>query len=264
MELALGAPPRIPRLDRILIWSAVAAAWVLAIIIAVSGSQYVVDHDAVLGDRQLSWPVALVLFLVSWQVMTAAMMLPTTLPMMAMFLRVARNHSRPRRMFLVFNLGYFAVWTGFAVAALANDAVIHRLVDNVAFLAAHEYLIGGSLLILAGAFQFSSLKERCLDACRNPVAFFFSFYAPGGAAAWRLGLRHGLFCLGCCWALMLTMFAVGVGSMAWMTALAGVMVIEKTTRYGKRIAHPVGFVLMAWGTLIVLHLNWLPALLRNT
>ena len=263
MDLALGAPPRIPRPDRVLIWTAVIAAWLLTIVIVVNGSGYVVDHDAVLGDRQFSWPVALILFLASWQLMTAAMMLPTTLPMMAMFLRVARNHPRPRATFLVFNFGYFAVWTGFAVAALANDAVIHRLVDRVAFLAAHEYLIGGSLLIAAGLFQFSSLKERCLDSCRNPMAFFLSFYAPGGAAAWRLGLRHGLFCLGCCWALMLTMFAVGVGSMAWMTALAGVMLIEKTARYGKRLAHPVGFALIAWGSLIVLQLSWLPSFVQN-
>ena len=263
MELALGAPLRIPRPDRVLIWSVVAAAWVLTVTIAVTGSRYIVDHDAVLGDRQFSWAVALVLFLASWQLMTAAMMLPTTLPMMAIFLRVAHNHPRPRAMFVVFNLGYFAVWTAFAVVALANDAVIHWLVDRVAFLAEREYLIGGSLLIMAGLFQFSSLKERCLDACRNPMAYFLSYYAPGGAAAWRLGLRHGLFCLGCCWALMLTMFAVGVGSMAWMTALAGVMLIEKTARYGKRLAHPVGFALIAWGTLIVLHLNWLPALIQN-
>lgn len=238
-------------------------AWLLTITIATTGSRYIVDHDAVLGDRQFSWPVVLILFLASWQLMTAAMMLPTTLPMMGMFLRVARNHPRPRRMFLVFMLGYFAVWTGFAVVALANDAIVHGAVDRVAFLAEHEYLIGGSLLILAGAFQFSSLKERCLDSCRNPVAFFLSYYTPGGVSAWRLGVRHGLFCLGCCWALMLTMFAVGIGSMAWMTALAGVMLIEKTTRYGKRLAHPVGFALMAWGALIILHLSWLPSLLRN-
>jgi predicted metal-binding membrane protein len=263
MDLALSAPLRIQRPDRLLIWSVVGAAWVLTVLIAVSGSPYMVDHDGVLGERDFSRPVAMLLFLGSWQLMTAAMMLPTSLPMMAMFLRVARRHPRPRAMFLVFNLGYFAVWTGFSVVALAHDAVIHQVVDRVAMLAEHQYLIGGALLILAGAFQFSSLKERCLDSCRNPVAFFLSFYAPGSRGAWRTGLRHGLFCLGCCWALMLTMFAVGVGSLAWMTALTGVMLIEKTARFGKRLAHPVGFALIVWGVLVVLNLSWLPSLLRT-
>ena len=115
------------------------------------------------------------------------------------------------------------------------------------------------ILMVAGAFQFSSLKESCLDACRTPMQFLGRFYGRGLGAAWRLGVRHGLFCLGCCWALMLTMFAVGVGSLAWMVGLTGIMLIEKTTRHGKRLAPIIGAGLLLWGALNLLQPGWLPA-----
>jgi len=258
MAHALFLPPRLRRPDLAIIWGAVAAAWLLTLMLATSRSTYLVGHDGVLGERQFGWLATLLLFLASWQVMTAAMMLPSSLPMMVMFGRVSRNHPRPLLMFGVFLLGYFAVWTGFAVLALVNDAGVHWLVPRLPVLDERPWILGGAILVLAGAFQFSSLKERCLDACRDPVAMFLRGYAPGASAAWNLGLRHGLFCLGCCWALMLTMFAVGMGSLVWMTALAGVMVIEKTASYGGRVAKPIGYALMLWGLLVILNPGWIP------
>jgi predicted metal-binding membrane protein len=264
MSHALFLPPRLRRPDLAIIWGAVAAAWLLTLALIASGGRYLVGHDGVLGERQFSLLVTLLLFLVSWQLMTAAMMLPSSLPMMVMFARVSRNHPRPLPMFGVFMLGYFAVWTGFAVAALASDAGVHWLAARAPVLDEYPWLLGGSILVLAGAFQFSSLKERCLDACRDPLAFFLGGYVPGAPAAWRLGLRHGLFCLGCCWALMLTMFAVGIGSMVWMTALAGIMLIEKTSSYGARIARPIGIALVIWGLLVILDPGWIPDAIGGT
>jgi predicted metal-binding membrane protein len=253
------APPVTPRAQSGLMWSVVAAAWILTLLFAVIGrSDLLMDHDALLEDRALAWPLAIFIFLATWQLMTIAMMLPSSLPMMRLFRTVSRRQTRSRLAYGLFLLGYFAIWTSFAVVALIGDSGLHWLVARWTWLADRPWLIGGTILMLAGAFQFSALKERCLDACRDPLSFLWRFYRRGLRGAWMLGIRHGLFCLGCCWALMLTMFAVGIGSITWMVGLTGVMAIEKTSRHGKRLSPLVGVTLLLWGALVLLHPGWLP------
>ena len=262
MSLSPVSLPAMRRPDLLLVWGAVVAAWAITILLlATGGESAIVDHDDMLGNRRFGSGVTLALLLGTWQLMTAAMMLPSSLPMIAMFRRVARRDPHPWRRFWVFMLAYFAIWTAFAVVALLGDAGVHWLDDNVRAIGDRPWLIGGSILVLAGGFQFSSLKERCLDACRDPMAFLWQHYIAGSRSAWHLGIRHGLFCLGCCWALMLTMFAVGMGNLAWMVALTGVMVMEKATRYGNRLSSPVGLGLITWGGLIMLDPGWLPRFL---
>jgi predicted metal-binding membrane protein len=122
-------------------------------------------------------------------------------------------------------------------------------------------MIGGITLTLAGLFQFSGLKDRCLRECRNPAAFLLKHYRRGTGPAFDLGLRHGVFCLGCCWALMLVAFAAGVANLWWMAAFTAIMVFEKTGRGGDRGAVPIGVALMALGMLVIVHPAWLPAAL---
>jgi predicted metal-binding membrane protein len=244
-------------------WLAVAAAWLLTTILLVNGGFHTLAHGAVLEERTRSWLATIVLFLLVWQVMTAAMMLPSSLPMIGLFARVSRGQAQPRLALTAFLGAYFAVWTGFAVVALTADAGLHKLVERWSWLDAHNYVITGSIFVIAGAFQFSSLKERCLDACRTPVGFLFAHYKRGTKAAWDLGIRHGLFCLGCCWALMLIMFAVGVGSIVGMAALTSIMVIEKTNRHGRRLATIVGIALLIWGGLVLMQPNWLPSTIAS-
>lgn len=246
-----------------LIWVTVAAAWTLALLLPRLGQGELVAHHAVLDGTRLPSAATLLLFLLAWQVMTGAMMLPSSLPMLQLFARVSQGQAQPRLAMAAFLAAYFAVWTGFALLALAGDAVLHRLVGAWGWLGDRPWLIAGAVLVIAGAFQFSPLKERCLESCRHPAQFLWRFYARGGGAAWRLGLRHGLFCLGCCWALMLTMFAVGVGSLTWMAGLTGVMLIEKTARRGRRLVPLVGGALLLWGVLILLQPSWLPAALSG-
>src|SRR5439155_8460615 len=112
------------------------------------------------------------------------------------------------------------------------------------WLVARPGLVLGTMLVLAGTFQFSPLKVTCLTACRDPLGFIWRHYRRGVGAGWRVGYRHGMFCLGCCWALMLVMFGIGVGSLAWMAALAGVMVMEKTVPGGQRLSPIIGVVLV--------------------
>ncbi|HEU4781715.1 MAG TPA: DUF2182 domain-containing protein, partial [Ktedonobacterales bacterium] len=136
---------------------------------------------------------------------------------------------------------------------------IHRAVDSWPWLAEHYYLIGAATFTIAGVFQFTALKEGCLAACRSPRSFFICYYRAGVASAWRLGLRHGLFCLGSCWALMLVMFGVGIGSLAWMAALAGVMTIEKAVPGGRWIGPLVGIAMLALAALWLAQPAWLVA-----
>ncbi len=118
------------------------------------------------------------------------------------------------------------------------------MVERWAWLAAHHGLVLAGALALAGAVQFTALKQRCLTICRDPRAMLFGHYRRGAQAAWALGLRHGLSYLGCCWVIMLVMFATGVGNLWWMAGLTAVMVAEKTTRWGPQIVGPVGVVLL--------------------
>lgn len=240
------------------VWMVVAAAWGIAVLSAATGYDRLLRHDAIIHAEGGPGPLAILLFLVSWQVMTGAMMMPSSRPMVGLFARASRAQARPWLVLIAFLAAYFAVWTGFAFVALVGDAGLHHLVERWSWLDERPWMIEGTVLVLAGAFQFSPLKERCLDACRNPVAFLWHHYRRGPRAAWVLGLRHGLFCLGCCWALMLTMFAVGVGSLVWMSALTGLMLIEKTARWGRRLVPLVGVALLGWGAIVLLQPGWLP------
>jgi predicted metal-binding membrane protein len=245
-------------LDTALAVAVIVVAWAIALVAAVLHGTIPVHHHAILGGHGMPGLGAVLLFLVAWQVMTAGMMLPSSLPLLHLFVRASRGQDHPSLARAAFVVGYFAVWTWFALMALAGDAVLHWLAEQIAPLRERPWLIGGGVLLLAGAFQFSALKERCLRECRSPFSFLQRHYRRGLAPAWDLGVRHGLFCLGCCWALMLTMFAVGVGNLAWMAGLTGVMVIEKTMPWGRRLAPLAGIVLTFWGVLVIANPWWLP------
>jgi predicted metal-binding membrane protein len=202
------------------------------------------------GLARSAWPSPLQIgtFLTIWLVMIGAMMLPTVVPVVRMFAVVTARAPGPTVARLAFLAGYLAVWTAFAVLALLADEAVRVLVAGWVWLAERPDLLLGTTLVLAGAFQFSPLKNACLTACRNPVAFLWQHYRRGAAGGWRLGLRHGVSCLGCCWALMLVMLATGIGSLVWMVGLTAVMVVEKTARRGALLVVPVGVVLLVAGT----------------
>ena len=223
---------------------AIAAAWAVAVAAEVTGTAGALHHDALIeGGPPLG--AALLVFLVAWQAMVAAMMLPSSLPLIRLFDVVSRKQERPARARAAFLGGYAVVWTGFGALAFLGDAAVHHGVEAVPAVAERPWLVAGSVLALAGAFQFSDLKEQCLAKCRAPGPYLLARYRRGAAAGFRLGFGHGLFCLGCCWALMLVMFAAGVAVLWWMAALTAVMVYEKTGRYGPRLTPVVGFGLLA-------------------
>jgi predicted metal-binding membrane protein len=236
---------------------AIAAAWGLAVTAELSGTAETLHHDALIEGGS---PWAVLVFLLAWQAMVAAMMLPSALPLIRLFEAVSRNQERPWRARSAFLGGYAAVWTAFGALALLGDSVVHHTVDAFPWLSERPWLVAGGVLALAGAFQFSDLKDQCLSKCRQPGPYLFAHYRRGAEAGFRLGFGHGLFCLGCCWALMLVMFAAGVAVLWWMAALTAVMVYEKTGRHGRALTPVVGIVLLGLAAVVFAYPPWLPAL----
>ena len=249
--------------DLAIVWGIVLVAWMLTILAAATGQEHWLHQDALIEHNSLSLLLKLLLFLSAWQVMTAAMMLPSTLPMVRLFAKVSREQAHPWLVLLTVLGAYAAVWTGFALIAFVGDIGLHQLVHHWPWLHHRPWIIAGLTLLLAGGFQFSSLKEQCLNACRHPLSFLTHHYQRGLPAAWNLGIRHGLYCLGCCWALMLVMFAVGTGHFTWMILLTVVMTLERTWKQGRELVPFVGVAFVVWGVLVLLNPSWLPNLLGS-
>ncbi len=198
------------------------------------------------------WLLPGLLYVGGWLLMTAAMMLPTVLPLLRLFDRLIA--ARPDRSLLIALLvaGYLLAWAAFGVAAHLLDAALHAAVRHVDWLLQNGWVPGAAVLAVAGLFQFSRLKYRCLDKCRTPFSFIAQHWrgpAPR-RAAFRLGLHHGAFCVGCCWAIMLLMFVVGTGSVGWMLVLGAIMAVEKNTRWGAQLSRPLGGALLAWAVAV--------------
>jgi predicted metal-binding membrane protein len=231
--------------------AAVAAAWAVALAAELGGAADALHHDALLeGGPGLG--AALLLFLLAWQVMIAAMMVPSSLPLVRMYAVASAGAPERGRALAAFLGAYALVWSGFGLVAFLGDAGVHALVESSAWLTAHGWAIAPSVLLLAGAFQFTSLKDACLRACRHPASFLRRHYRRGVGGGFWLGARHAAFCVGCCWALMLVMFAVGTASLIWMAALTALMVHEKTRPSGANTVPLTGAVLLAAGSTLML------------
>lgn len=181
-----------------------------------------------------------------WAVMMAAMMLPSALPMIIAFTRLAARGGEPARA-AVFVAAYLLVWTVFSAVATALQWVLQAVDWVDPMIVSTSPLLSGTLLVIAGVYQFTPLKKVCLMSCRTPVGFLLGAWRPGSAGAFRMGLRHGLFCAGCCWAVMALLFVGGVMNLPWIAALSIVVAIEKLAPGGERIAMVLGVVLIAAG-----------------
>jgi predicted metal-binding membrane protein len=189
-----------------------------------------------------------------WGAMTLAMMLPSASPMILTYAEIAdtaaRKHERIVSPF-VLAAGYMVVWLGFAAAATLAQFAFTRAALLDSGMQSASGLFSGAIFIGAGVYQFSALKHACLTQCQSPFPFFFTNWATTPRGVFRLGVRQGLFCLGCCWAMMLVMFALGVMNVIWMAALGVLMTFEKIGT-GRRFTHFVGAALIAIGVAFVL------------
>ncbi len=191
--------------------------------------------------------------LVMWCVMMAAMMLPATLPMVFAYLGLTRRRSPSAALALtlVFVSGYLLVWAGYSLAAALGQWSLQR----VALVAPGGWstspYLSALLLLVAGAFQFSRLKYACLDKCRSPLGFFAYEWRPGPSGALIMGLRHGLYCVACCWAYMALVFVLGAMNAWWMLALTLFVAVEKIGPAPQWTGRIAGAAAIAWAVVLI-------------
>ncbi len=209
------------------------------------------DMSMSMNGMEASWtfPDA-TLVLVMWTGMMAAMMLPGTVPMISAFATINARRRERDAAFVptsTFVLGYLLVWTGFSVIATGLQYVLQRAELLTTMMQSSSYWLSAALFLSAGAYQFSALKDRCLALCRSPDGFVLSEWRDGAAGAVAMGIRHGLFCAGCCIPLMLLLFAVAVMDLRWVTLLTAIITGEKLLPASRILKVGIGLAMIAIG-----------------
>jgi predicted metal-binding membrane protein len=202
-------------------------------------------------DSAAGQAAALALFLVGWTLMMVAMMLPSASRLLAAFAQLTRQRTARAWLLALVVVGFLGAWLVVGYVFRAVDTGVHAVVDAIEPLQRRPHLLGAAALFVAGAYQFSSVKYSCLRACRAPPSFLYRYWHGERPAreALNIGVAYGRSCIGCCWALMLVMFALGSASVAWMLGVGLVMSIEKGTAVGRHTTIPLGVVLIgaaAW------------------
>ena len=191
-----------------------------------------------------------VLMFVMWWTMMMAMMLPSAAPAILAFGALSRKFAEkgaPVAPLSVFVAGYAAIWTGFAAAAVTLQLLLSQTIALSMMMAVTSAVVGGGLLVAAGFYQMSPLKFACLRKCQMPMMFFARNWQRGYLGAFRMGLSHGLYCLGCCWVLMGLLFYGGVMELRWIVGLALYVAAEKLIPVGNRLSQFTGLLLIGWG-----------------
>ena len=187
-----------------------------------------------------------------WAVMMGAMMLPSAIPMMSIHRRIAAKRDpethNASRWFLI---AYLLTWSVFSVAAAGLQWSFQRADILSHMLRIHGAFVGGGILIAAGIFQLTPIKAACLYKCRTPMGFLLTDWHPGRVGAFQMGLKHGQYCIGCCWALMMVLFVGGVMSLTTIAVLSGIVAIEKLAPRGEQISKIGGGLLIVWGLWLI-------------
>jgi predicted metal-binding membrane protein len=212
------------------------------------------ERHAAMGmvmPRMEPWSGLEMLFLfVMWAVMMVAMMTPSATPMILMFSAMNRRrveHQGPVVRTGLFVVGYLIAWVAYSAVAAVAQWVLHGLaVLSPAMVSTSPYL-GGGLLVAAGIFQWTPLKRACLSRCRSPMGFLIAEWRDGRAGALIMGVRHGAYCVGCCWVLMALLFVAGVMNLLWVAAIAAFVLVEKIVPAGERVGQMAGVILTLAG-----------------
>jgi predicted metal-binding membrane protein len=214
-------------------------------------SRYIGHHNLNTATGNLS---LMPLFVAGWVVMTIAMMLPTSLPLITLFDTLTRQRPTHTRLVILLVGGYLVAWTLFGMVVYTGDYVLHQIIGHVHWLEENAWILGASALMLAGIYQFTPLKHLCLEKCRSPLSFIAEHWHGEHETrqAFMLGVHHGLFCVGCCWSLMLLMFSIGAGSLGWMLVLGAVMAVEKNAAWGGQMSRPLGLLLLIGGIAVMI------------
>jgi predicted metal-binding membrane protein len=194
--------------------------------------------------------VDFLLMFIMWTVMMVAMMTPSAAPMVLMHSRIGRQHqAQPEPAFgtAVFFLGYLLVWTAFSAVATLAQGGLHAATLLSPMMRTTSPVLGGIILITAGVFQFTPLKHACLSQCRTPFGFFMAEWREGKLGALVMGVRHGVFCVGCCWLIMALLFVAGVMNLIWIAVIAAYVLAEKLLPGGHKVGWGIGALMIGWG-----------------
>jgi predicted metal-binding membrane protein len=183
-----------------------------------------------------------------WAVMMVGMMLPSATPMVLAFATIGGQRTEaPFTRTALFVLGYVAVWTAYSAVATLAQWGLHAAALLSHARGATSPLLGGAFLLAAGAFQFTRLRDACMSQCRSPVGFLLTQWRPGPWGALIMGVRHGAYCVGCCWVLMSLSLVLGVMNLVWMAVLTAFMLVEKVAPANETVSRAAGLVLVGWG-----------------
>jgi len=243
------------RRERLIVGGCLAAtvvlSWLYLIHLKVAMDMSGMDMPGmVMVDTEVWGATTVLLLFVMWVVMMVAMMVPSATPMVLAFLSVNQRRIAANRPFVpvgIFLSGYLAVWTAYSAAATFAEWALHRAALLSTTMAATSPALNGGLLIAAGVFQLTPLKRACLKGCRSPLSFLMSEWRDGAAGAFVMGLRHGAYCLGCCWILMALLFVAGVMNLFWVAMIALLVMAEKVLPKGEVLGYVAGIAMVAVG-----------------
>jgi predicted metal-binding membrane protein len=207
------------------------------------------------GPDTSAWsPGTLAPLFLMWAEMMVAMMLPSATPMILTFAKVQRNRREQERPFVstgIFVLGYLAVWTGFSAVAAVLQWALHAKALLSPMMVSTSPVLGGALLIAAGVFQWTPLKNACLTHCCSPLNFLMTGWREGKSGAFVMGLKHGMHCAGCCWFLMLLLFVAGVMNIWWIAIITVLVLIEKIAPRRLMLGKIAGVLFVGWGVWMI-------------
>ena len=246
------------RRDRIIVLASlvllVILAWAYTVVMALHGSQ-AHQHGGMALAAWRPWTATEAAFmLLMWIVMMAAMMVPSAAPMLLAFARISRARaqaSAPISYSGAFLLGYLTLWAAFGLFATATQGLLHAATLLSPAMASVNPIFSSAVLIAAGIYQFTPIKDACLAKCRMPLGFLLSEWRDGSGGAFVMGLRHGLYCVGCCWLVMALLFVAGVMNLVWIALLALVVLAEKALPYGRWVSRVLGLAAIVWGALLL-------------
>jgi predicted metal-binding membrane protein len=191
-----------------------------------------------------------------WAVMMVGMMLPSAAPAILFYGALVRK-NRSRGSVLpatwIFVAGYLCVWTGFSLAAALLQVLLLEAALVTPMVVSTSTLLSAGILVAAGVYQWLPLKEVCLRSCRHPLELFTMRWRAGALGAWRMGLEHGLYCLGCCWMLMLLLFVAGAMDLLWVALIAAFVLAEKLLPGARYVSRLAGAGLIVWGLVLLAH-----------
>ncbi len=231
-----------------------ATAWWYTLDIAARMSVSMAGMATLGAHRMVLGPTDVLITFIMWTLMMVAMMLPAATPAVLIHAAARRQRQSPGVLTPtgLFVLGYVAAWTLFSLGATGLQWLLHDLALLTGAMAIESRLIAGIVLIGIGAYQWSPLKYACLRHCQSPIGFFFGHWRDDPAGIFGMGLRHGLYCVGCCWLLMLILFLVGVMNMVWVAGIALYVLAEKVLPVGRRLSQATGLVAIGVGVTLLL------------